>query len=436
MSSKASKRGQTAVLFTLMMLPLFGVLGLVIDVGWAYYRREAAQTAADAAAGAAAEAAYTAAGGGAPSCSTSGVACYTDEYTCPALIFNATNNVLAGCMYAKDNGFVSTGKQKVTFQSGVGSAPTSAGATVAYWVVVRVKEQIPQLFSSVLGFPNSMVVARTTTGTRVASSGGCVITLNPTASGAITMTGTSNLTTGCGVYDNSNSPSALSIVGSGVIQTTGSAKTQIVGNWSGSGTVTPAPQVGAPITSDPFADMSPPTYSGCNDAGAGINLGSHDSQAITPSGTYVICGGINLSSHSSLTLNPGVYVVQNGISLGGQTTLTGSSVTIYIQSGGVTMAGGATVSLSAPSSGTWQGILFYQDRADTTASNLVGGTGQAMNGVLYFPSASLTYTGGSSTVATATTIVSDTLNLVGNSYINASATTAYTGNSGGVSLIE
>jgi hypothetical protein len=318
----------------------------------------------------------------------------------------------------------------------VGSAPTSSGAVVAYWVVVRVKEKIPQLFSSVLGFPNSLVIARTTTGTRVASSGGCVITLNSTASGAITMTGSTALTTGCGVFDNSNAPDALTIVGGGTITTTGSAKTQIVGNWSGSGNIVPSPQVGVPITSDPFSDMTPPTYSGCNDSGAGINLGSHDSQTITPSGTYVICGGINLSSHSALTLNSGLYVVKNGISLGGQTSLTGSNVTIYIQSGGVSMAGGATVSMTAPSSGTWQGILFFQDRADTTASNLVGGTAQAMNGVLYFPKAALTFTGGSSTVATATTIVSDTLSLVGNSYINASATTAYTGNTGGVSLIE
>jgi hypothetical protein len=164
-----------------------------------------------------------------------------------------------------------------------------------------------------------------------------------------------------------------------------------------------------------------------------VSLGSHDSQTISP-GVY--CGGINLSAQSSLTLNPGVYIVRNGISLGAQTSITGSGVTIYIETGGVSMAGGSTVSLSAPVSGVWQGILFFQARGNTTASNLVGGTSQSMNGALYFPSAQLTYTGGSSLVATATTIIADTLRLNGNSNISAAATTRFTGVQGGVSLIQ
>ena len=59
-----------------------------------------------------------------------------------------------------------------------------------------------------------------------------------------------------------------------------------------------------------------------------------------------------------------------------------------------------------------------------------------MNGILYFPSANLTYTGGSSTSALNTTIISDTLTLVGNSYISAAASSPYTGISGGAFLIE
>jgi Flp pilus assembly protein TadG len=435
MRSRRALRGQTAVLFTLMMVPLFGVTGLVIDIGWAYYRKEAAQTAADAAASAAADAAYTASAGAAPTCGTTGVACYSSEYTCPTTITTPTNNIQRGCMYASDNGFSSTGRQKVTFTSGVGSAPTAAGATVAYWVSVKVSERIPQLFSSVLGFPNALVTARTTTGTRVASSGGCVITLNPTASGAISMNGTTNLTTGCGVFDNSSAADAINIVGGGNITTIGTAKTDIVGQWSGSGVISPAPRMNQPHMDDPFLDMAPPTYSGCSNTG--INLGSHSSQSLPGgSSTTVICGDINLSSQSTLTLGAGLYVVTGTISLGGQTSIFGSGVTIYLPNGGVSMAGGASVSLSAPSSGTWQGILFYQKRGNATQSTLVGGTNQQMNGVLYFPSANLTYTGGSGTTATATTIVADTLTLNGNSFINASAVTSFTGTTGGVAMIE
>ncbi len=116
--------------------------------------------------------------------------------------------------------------------------------------------------------------------------------------------------------------------------------------------------------------------------------------------------------------------------------MIGSGVTIYINSGGVNMTGGASVSLTAPSSGDWQGILFFQNRNDTTASSLVGGDTQTMNGALYFPAAHLDYTGGSSVNATATTIIANTLTMLGNSYISAAANTLFTGNNGGVALIE
>jgi Flp pilus assembly protein TadG len=431
-SKMRSRNGQTAVLFTLMMVPLFGVLGLVVDVGWSYFRHEAAQTAADSAATAAALAAYQAAAGGSMLCTTTGIVCYASETACPATLpTTPANNVQAGCMYAGVNGFVNTGKQHVTFQTGVGAAPTSPGVTMSYWVVARVKEDIPQLFSAALGFRTASIVARATTGANEATSGGCVITLNPSASASLSLNGGTNLTSGCGVFVNSIAADAITAVGGGTITTNGSAKTEIVGNWSGSGVIAPAPRTGVPYQGDPMADLLPPTYSGCDNAG--VNLGSHDSAALTP-GVY--CGGINLSSHAAITLSPGTYIVKNGISLGAQTAMSGTGVTIYLQSGGVTMAGGASVNLTAPSSGAWQGILFFQDRLDTTDSTLVGGTTQQMNGALYFPKAHLNYTGGSGVTATATTIISDTLTLVGNSTIAAAASTRFTGNSGGVSLIQ
>ena len=45
-----NQRGQTAVMFTIAIIPLLGMVGLVVDMGWAYFRKQAAQTAADAAA--------------------------------------------------------------------------------------------------------------------------------------------------------------------------------------------------------------------------------------------------------------------------------------------------------------------------------------------------------------------------------------------------
>ncbi|HKA01348.1 MAG TPA: hypothetical protein VKE70_32765 [Candidatus Solibacter sp.] len=104
-----------------------------------------------------------------------------------------------------------------------------------------------------------------------------------------------------------------------------------------------------------------------------------------------------------------MYIVKNVINMGGQTSISGTAVTIYIVSGGVSMAGGAAVNLTAPSRGTWQGTLFFKHAA--TLRRWFGGTTSANERSLYFPSAQLSYTGtgGSSTVVTATTIVVPTL---------------------------
>ncbi|HXJ43242.1 MAG TPA: pilus assembly protein TadG-related protein [Bryobacteraceae bacterium] len=429
---KRRRSGQTLIMFTLALVPLMGMLGLVVDIGWAYFRQEAAQTAADAAANAAASAAYVAAGGGAPLCSTIGVACYSDEHPCPATITSpAADNIQAGCMYARDNGFVTTGRQTVTFQAGVGNAPISTGVTVGYWVIVRVREQIPQLFSAALGFPTATVMGRTTTGDRVGNAGGCIVALNPGASGALTMTGNTSLQSGCGVYVNSGSGSAITMGSNASITTSGSARTQIVGNWSGSGTISPAPQTGVASVGDPFSSMAAPAIGACTNNG--YSLGSQQSQTISP-GVY--CGGITLTGHAALNFSPGLYIVKNGISMGGQTTVTGTGVTIYLDTGGIAISGGATVTLSAPSSGTWQGVQFFQNRLNTTASTFVGGTSQLINGLLYFPAANVTFTGGSGTSGTATTLVANTITMTGSSYIQSAAITHFTGNSGGVVMIE
>jgi hypothetical protein len=424
-----NQKGQTAVLFTLAIVPLLGMVGLVVDVGWMYFRKQAAQTAADAAAAAAAAAAYSTAGGG-PSCASAGISCNSTEYVCPASPSTTpTNNIEAGCLYAKENGFVTAGRQKVTIQSGVGAPPTNPSVTISYWIIVRVSEQIPQLFSSVLGFSAGTVTARATTGVREGTGGGCVLTLNPTLVSMV-LSGTVSLNSGCGVYVNSNNAAAITTNGGGQIVTTGSARTQIVGGCNGCENINPAPQTGQPTFSDPFGDMVPPPAGTCEGA---VSMGSHETRTIS-AGTY--CSGWDLTSHAELNLNPGIYYVRGNITLGAQTTLRGSGVMIYLENGGVTMNGGATVDLTGPTSGYYQGVLMYQARGNTTESVLTGGAGQAMNGVLYFPSAHLTYTGGTSVAATQTTIVADTLSMVGNSYISAASTTQFTGSTGGAFIVE
>src|ERR1051325_8638248 len=103
MSKDSGERGQSAILLVLALTTMFGVLGLVTDLGWGYYRKEAARAAAQAAALGAAQAALASAGGGL-GCTSSGVSCQT-SYQCPTTLSMPSDDLQNGCLYAKDNGF-------------------------------------------------------------------------------------------------------------------------------------------------------------------------------------------------------------------------------------------------------------------------------------------------------------------------------------------
>jgi Flp pilus assembly protein TadG len=102
-------------LATLSLFTLFGIIGLAVDLGWSYYRKQVAQTAADAAALAAAVVAENNAGTNTITCGSNNVVCQAAA-ACPTN--GATgNNILSGCLYAKANGFTNSGNQTVTMYS-------------------------------------------------------------------------------------------------------------------------------------------------------------------------------------------------------------------------------------------------------------------------------------------------------------------------------
>jgi len=100
-------------------------------------------------------------------------------------------------------------------------------------------------------------------------------------------------------------------------------------------------------------------------------------------------------------------------------------VTFYLTSpsgspASVNIDGGATVELSAPTSGNYEGLLFYQDPSDTASASLRGTDNTSYQGALYFPTAQLTFGGDNSSTGTFngdakfTLIVSSWLTLTGN----------------------
>lgn len=162
------RRGQALVMVSLAALAMFGIIGLAVDLGWGFYVKRSAQAAADAAALAAVHETLTRAGTGTYVCGTDNVVCSTAPQPCPGqpITDDPANNIDNGCLYAAQDGFATGGKsghQTVTMQSNVTSPPpTAPGVRVFYWVTARVSENIPQLFSRVLGRGQGTSSARAT----------------------------------------------------------------------------------------------------------------------------------------------------------------------------------------------------------------------------------------------------------------------------------
>jgi hypothetical protein len=133
---------------------------------------------------------------------------------------------------------------------------------------------------------------------------------------------------------------------------------------------------------------------------------------LTP-GTY--CGGINIGGQVSAVFAPGIYYVygggitfQNNSGSITNTTTGGIGGVVFFNTDGHGIAGLPTsnyapllitgqtnVTLNAPTSGTYAGVLFYKDRTVATdATDSIQATDKPnLTGTLYFPGDNLTFTG-------------------------------------------
>jgi hypothetical protein len=155
---------------------------------------------------------------------------------------------------------------------------------------------------------------------------------------------------------------------------------------------------------------------------------SHTPVTLDP-GVY--CGGLSLSGGANVTLNPGTYIMDGGtFSISGNSTISGAGVTIVLTSSSgsdyatVSIAGGAHVNLSAPTSGNMAGLAFFQDRnAPSGVHNDFNG-GETMNieGAIYMPKQTVNFAGGTNTGNGCTQIVADEIAFKGNANVEANCT--------------
>jgi hypothetical protein len=413
-----------------------GILGLVVDVGWGYYRKQVAQAAADSAV----TAAVAAAGTGSVACGVGGVACSSSGMSCASA--TAGTNLSAGCQYGVQNGISNS---NITIAADLGSNTPLAGVTTNYWVKATVSEDMPLSFLRVMGFNNANISATATAGiTQSGGGGGCVYVLDPTTNKALWQTGSGDLESACGVWVNSSDPKAIYQT-AGAIINTGSASTSLVGGYyqTGSSTITPLPVAASPV-SDPMAGRTLPTLpSPAVCTYTNYTLGG--SGTLSP-GTY--CGGISITGSGAVTFNSGLYIMDGGgFNIAGSGSANGSNVTILLAGDashtykGVQISGSGTYTFSAPTSGSNEALLFVGDRttASSLGSTITGTTTSIFNGVIYLPKEQLTYTGGSS-LTNYTSVICDTLKMTGLTYFKSNYGSLASGNpiggSKSISLIQ
>ena len=271
-----------------------------------------------------------------------------------------------------------------------------------------------------------------------------IMVLDPTAGGALTLSGNASINLGGGVYIDSSSSTALSANGNAAIK---ASVIDVHGGVqkSGNASFSPAATTGALMVSDPLVGLTAPTYSGTP---ISESLSGNSKATINP-GVY---SQITVSGNASLTLNPGIYVIAGGgFTLSGNASVvtgtvvspvTGTGVMIYNTKsstgtyGSVTLSGNGAISLTAPTTGTYAGILIFQDRNNAKALTFSGNAMQGMAGTIYAPAAQLAESGNAQIGSTSNpvSIIVDTLTLSGNGIANAvtlsspSGTVAYTPN--------
>jgi hypothetical protein len=98
--------------------------------------------------------------------------------------------------------------------------------------------------------------------------------------------------------------------------------------------------------------------------------------------------------NQTINLAPGTYWINGDLTIPPSGTLKGTGVTIILA--GRASILGATFTLNAPSSGPFAGIVMVQDVDDlppSQGSQISGGPGATLNGLVYFPKSSITFHG-------------------------------------------
>ena len=440
---RSNQRGFMTLTYALVITGLVGFAGLAIDVGYLQVVKRQAQSAADAAAmGALRE----------------------------LELGNTGNLTLAGQNDAGLNGFTDGQKNTTVTINNPPLAGAYQGNNTAVEAVIH--RTLPTFFMLIFGQTGVAISARAVgrTTTTEGSIGGCIFALNQSAKGTLSINGTSmNLNTACSATVDSNDDSAFKMDSGATFYLSNHAHVGVVGDWSINGQAslvdTTTNKTESPnhnvVVGDPLAKVTAPTSTGLTvQSTSSVTYGKTSPPTGNTLQPGIYCGGINFNDSGGVwyTLTSGVYVIAGGgMTINSSAMVKGSAVTFYntaatsstswgcpsnISHSPITMSGQATMNLSAPTSGTYVGMLFFDDRSiyDSRANKIVGGATSTFDGALYFRNSPLQFAGNNATNGYLV-LVADTINIngtttLGNNYASLSDPNPFAPSSTGGGLVE
>jgi hypothetical protein len=224
----------------------------------------------------------------------------------------------------------------------------------------------------------------------------CVISLESTNVTGVTFSGSTDVNLGCGV--SSNSTAAQAIVAGGSSRIVASPIAAVGGvppSSSYVGDTLLLPSSGR--QDDPFRNLPDPQVP--SPCGPEYSVQPNQTRTVSP-GCYQ---GMDIKG--TLIMQPGTYIINGGaLKFGSQANVTGDGVTFVLTSSNAVsnpasiatldMHGGAVLDIKAPATGTYTGVVMYQDRRATLSNiHINGNSASRFQGAFYFPSQQVTFNG-------------------------------------------
>lgn len=333
-----------------------------------------------------------------------------------AMVYGSANNaqtaVNAAANIAELNGIAGSASRTYvsgtkTLTDGNASASVGPGVTNASHtaITVTVKKVVPNSFSALFGTSGNQVISATSvaevwTSAGSGSTGACILALSSNATYAVKADNMGVLTaSNCSIWSNSSATVSMYLNSGTISGTTVGAVGGISKSNSGSNTFAPWPA--SPYSaaqSDPYASqvasITLPTTYACHATPSTAWAPSTRQQ--TP-GVY--CGNTTFGGNGVADqFAPGVYYILNGNLTFNNATINPSPGVSFVLLGSspgaisYTNYSNTVTQMSAPSTGTTAGLLFYQacpSSGSAPANTMAGGSTLSLTGGIYMPCGAL-----------------------------------------------